>query len=78
MSLTPSAVADDARGIRQFVVGTGGASLRDFGTVKANSEIRGSGTHGVIKLTLGLSNYSWQFIPVAGKTFTDSGTGTCH
>jgi hypothetical protein len=75
---TPSAVADEARGIRQFVVGTGGASLRSFGTVKANSEIRNSSTHGVLKLTLGLSSYTWQFIPVAGKTFTDSGSGTCH
>lgn len=75
---TPSAVADDARGIRQFVVGTGGASLRSFGTVRANSQVRNSSTHGVIKLTLGLSAYSWQFIPVAGKTFTDSGTGSCH
>ncbi len=75
---TPSAVADDARGIRQFVVGTGGASLRSFGTVKANSEIRNSSSHGVIKLTLGLSSYSWQFVPVAGKTFTDSGSNACH
>ncbi len=75
---TPSAVADDARGIRQFVVGTGGASLVGFGTVKANSQVRNSSTHGVIKLTLGTSAYSWQFIPVAGNTFTDSGTGSCH
>jgi len=75
---TPAAVADDARGIRQFVVGTGGASLRSFGTVKANSQIRNSSTLGVLKLTLGLSSYSWQFVPVAGKTFTDSGSETCH
>ncbi len=75
---TPSAGADDAGGIRQFVVGTGGASLRSFGTVKANSQVRSSAAHGVLKLTLSLSNYSWQFIPVAGRTFTDSGTGSCH
>jgi len=75
---TPTAVADDARGIRQIVVGTGGASLRSFGTVKANSQVRSSSAHGALKLTLGLSSYSWQFIPVAGRTFTDSGAGTCH
>jgi hypothetical protein len=75
---TPSAVADDARGIRQFVVGTGGVSLRSFGTVKANSEVRNSSAYGVIRLTLGMSAYSWQFIPVAGMTFADSGSGSCH
>jgi hypothetical protein len=75
---TPTAAANDTQGIRQFVVGTGGASLRSFATIRANSEVRNSSTHGVLKLTLGLSNYSWQFIPVAGKSFTDSGSGTCH
>jgi hypothetical protein len=75
---TPTAAANDAQGIRQFVVGTGGASLRSFATIRANSEVRNSSTHGVLKLTLGLANYSWQFIPVAGKSFTDSGSGTCH
>jgi hypothetical protein len=75
---TPSGAGNSATGIRQFVVGTGGASLRSFGTVKANSQVRNSGTHGVIKLTLGSASYDWQFIPIAGKTFTDSGTGTCH
>jgi hypothetical protein len=65
-------------GIRQFVVGTGGASLRSFGTVRANSQVRNSTTHGVIKLTLSATGYAWQFIPIAGKTFADSGTGACH
>jgi hypothetical protein len=75
---TPSGAANAATGIRQFVVGTGGASLRSFGTVRANSQVRNSSTQGVIKLTLGASGYDWQFIPIAGKTFTDAGTGTCH
>ena len=75
---TPAGASSAAKGIRQFVVGTGGASLRSFGTVKANSQVRNSGTHGVLKLTLDNASYSWQFIPIAGKTFTDSGTGTCH
>ena len=65
-------------GIREFVVGTGGASLRGFATIRANSQVRNSATHGVIKFTLGDAAYTWQFIPIAGKTFKDSGSGTCH
>jgi hypothetical protein len=37
-----------------------------------------SGTYGVLKLTLDASSYSWQFVPIAGQTFTDSGTEVCH
>ena len=74
----PDAVADDARGIRQFTVGTGGRSHYIFGTIKANSEVREGNTYGVLKLTLRAGGYDWQFIPVAGASFTDSGTGTCH
>jgi hypothetical protein len=75
---TPAGASSAARGIREFVVGTGGASLRSFGTVRANSQVRNSSTHGVIKFTLTDAGYSWQFIPIAGKTFTDSGSGVCH
>lgn len=74
----PNGKADAARGIRQFVVGTGGASLRGFFATKANSEVRNSSTWGVLKLTLEPGAYRWQFVPVAGKTFTDAGSGTCH
>jgi PKD repeat protein len=75
---TPDRVRDDARGIRQFIVGTGGANIQGTPTVIApNSEVR-DGTRGVLKFTLGDGTYSWQFIPIAGKTFTDSGSGTCH
>jgi hypothetical protein len=35
-------------------------------------------TPGVLKLTLEPAGYDWEFIAVAGKTFTDSGTGSCH
>jgi len=67
-----------ARGIRQFVVGTGGKSHYGFGTPIANSEKRNSDTYGVIKLTLHSTSYDWKFIPEAGKTFTDSGSQACH
>jgi len=75
---TPDAAADSARGIREFVVGTGGKSHRPFGVTKANSEVRNADAYGVLKLTLKTKGYDWQFIPEAGKSFTDSGSGTCH
>jgi len=75
---TPLAKPDPARGIREFVVGTGGKSHRPFAPPHANSEVRNTDTFGVLKLTLRSGAYDWQFIPEAGKTFTDSGTGSCH
>jgi acid phosphatase type 7 len=69
---------DTARGLRQFVVGTGGKGYRSFGTVVANSEVRNNTTYGVLKLTLNATSYNWKFVPEAGKTFTDSGTTACH
>ncbi len=74
---TPDGQLDSARGIRQFVVGTGGAGFNPFGTIVANSEAR-SIDHGVLKLTLYSTSYAWRFIPRSGATFTDSGTTACH
>ncbi len=67
----------DPSGIREFVVGTGGTSERAFSALRANSEVRNRDTWGVLKLTLHATSYDWQFVPVAGKTFTDSGSGAC-
>jgi hypothetical protein len=75
---TPLAKPDPERGIREFVVGTGGKNHRPFTTPHANSEVRNADTFGVLKLTLRPGAYDWQFIPEAGKSFTDSGTGSCH
>ena len=75
---TPSGAVDTARGIRQFVVGTGGKNHYGFTTVIPNSEVRNSDTYGVLKLALHPSSYDWNFVPEAGKTFTDSGSGSCH
>jgi hypothetical protein len=74
----PSARPDPQRGIREFVVGTGGKSHRPFGRALPNSEVRNSDTFGVLKLTLHANGYDWEFVPEAGKTFADSGSGTCH
>jgi len=66
------------RGIREFVVGTGGASHGEFRKIKDNSQVRNDKTYGVLKLTLRPTNYSWKFVPVEDKTFTDSGNTTCN
>jgi hypothetical protein len=74
----PDGRADPHRGIREFVAGTGGRHTRAFNDPVPNSEIRRTGIFGVLKFTLHPTSYEWQFIPVAGKSFSDSGTGVCH
>jgi calcineurin-like phosphoesterase family protein len=69
---------DRSRGIREFVVGTGGAFPTGISSAKPNSEVRQNNTFGVLKLTLHASSYDFKFVPEAGRTFTDSGTGACH
>ena len=63
---TPDGTRDDARGIRQFVVGTGGTGFRSVSTPIANSETTNDDTFGVLKLTLSPGGYAWEFVPVAG------------
>jgi hypothetical protein len=75
---TPKGAGDAAFGIRQFTVGTGGASHYRFGRARPNSEVRDAKTYGLLKLTLHKSGYDWQFVPEPGRKFTDSGTGACH
>lgn len=75
---TPSGTLDTTRGIREFIVGSGGANHTSVVQVAANSEVRNVDTFGVMKVTLHSASYDWQFVPEAGKTFTDSGTTACH
>ncbi len=66
-------------GLREFVVGTGGASHYRFpGPPRPNSQVRDSTTFGVIVLTLYEDRYEWEFVPVGGGTFLDAGSGVCH
>jgi len=75
---TPSAVSGPAvRGLRQFVVGTGGAASYAFGQPVKNSQVRLTGRPGVLKLSLQPGRYSWQFVSVDGRV-RDSGTNACH
>jgi hypothetical protein len=75
---TPDGVADSAKGIREFVVGTGGEKLMAFKSTADNSEAGDENTYGVLKLTLHPTGYDWKFVPVAGESFTDSGSDSCH
>ena len=74
----PSGQADPAQGIREFVVGTGGAELRNFGSIKPNSEVRVEQRNGVLKMTLHPEGYDWQFVTAPDVTVADSGSGQCH
>jgi hypothetical protein len=66
------------QGLRQFVVGTGGASHYNFGSLLPASQNRNADTFGVLKLTLRPDGYDWEFIPVPGGAFTDSGSTSCY
>jgi 3',5'-cyclic AMP phosphodiesterase CpdA len=70
--------ADPQRGIRNFVVGTGGAALYPLGTIHPNSEVRDNTTHGILRLTLGRDAYEWAFVPVGGGPPRDGGRASCH
>ncbi|SNT63708.1 Calcineurin-like phosphoesterase [Asanoa hainanensis] len=76
--MNPSGGLDNSRGLRSFVAGMGGADHYGFGTIQPNSQARNSDTFGVLKFTLHSNSYDWQFVPQSGKTYNDSGTGSCH
>jgi hypothetical protein len=74
----PSGQADPAQGIQEFVVGTGGAELRNFGAIKPNSEVQIAGVNGVLEMTLRPDGYDWQFVTAPDGAVADSGSGQCH
>jgi hypothetical protein len=75
---TPQRVADPAKGIRAFVVGTGGIGFYPFTDTAANSEARSDSSYGVLQMTLRDGSYDWKFQNTGGTAFTDAGTDTCH
>jgi hypothetical protein len=77
--LGATGTADRARGVREFVVGTGGGILRTFENPPLpTTAIRNDSTWGVLLLTLLADKYAWKFLAVTGGGFTDSGVGACH
>jgi hypothetical protein len=74
----PDGRLDEARGIRQFVVGTGGAPFYDFrGEMDPNSEVHQNEVHGVLRLAFHDDGYDWEFVGT-GEGFSDKGSGRCH
>jgi Big-like domain-containing protein/invasin-like protein len=76
--MKPDGTADPALGLREFIVGTGGDGGGSPTSIFPLSEVRNGDTRGVLKLYLYDDSYAWKFVPIAGKTFTDSGSAACH
>ena len=74
---SPSGQLEPERGVRQFIVGTGGHRHRSLAFIQPNSEARDTEVFGVLKLTLHPDRYDWELIPIDGQTFTDSGSAAC-
>lgn len=74
----PDGAPDNVRGIRQFIVGTGGRNHQTLGPALPNTEVRQNTSFGVLKLVLHETSYDWEFVSAAGGSFTDSGSRACH
>lgn len=75
--LSPRGEVEFGRGVREFVVGTGGRSRYPFMALHPSSEVQNSDTYGVLMLTLHPASYEWEFVPERGRTFTDRGSARC-
>jgi acid phosphatase type 7 len=80
--MDPNGNLNLARGIRQWVVGTGGKNqgivADPFINVLPTSEAREGQTYGILELTLHPDGYTFAFVPELGGSILDSGSGTCH
>jgi hypothetical protein len=74
----PSDQIDRARGIRSFVVGSGGIGFYPFTGPDGNAAASTAATYGALKLVLRRGAYDWKFIRAGGAEFSDAGTATCH
>jgi len=73
----PDGAPDPRFGLRQFIVGTGGAPMTQPVRRAPNSEAVVL-TFGLLRLTLEAQSYRWDFLSVDGGAIRDSGTGSCH
>ncbi len=76
--MKPNGTLDAANGIRTFIVGTGGIGGGNVSSSHPLTETADGGTRGVLKMYLYDDSYAWKFIPIAGKTYSDSGSAACH
>ncbi len=68
----------DPNGIRTFIVGSGGIGGGGVSNQHPLTELANGDTRGVLKMYLYEDSYAWRFIPIQGKTFTDTGSVACH
>jgi acid phosphatase type 7 len=77
--LGPTGAVNRADGIRQFVVGTGGANFTGLGAARVNgSEVAQNTSFGVLRLALHPTSYDWRFVPAPPGAFRDSGSQSCR
>ena len=74
---------DQAGGMRQFVVGTGGAYSTPFLLTVKHSEARDASRNGVLRLRLREDGYDWEFLEAAPPSLPnasppDHGSAACH
>jgi len=78
----PSSRVDTAKGIRAFIVGTGGKSHSKLASPSLpNLQASNDTTFGVLGMTLHPTSYEWNYVqayPVTSSPFTDTGTTNCH
>lgn len=74
----PTGTLDEAFGITEFVVGTGGASHYSIENVEPNSARRRANAFGVLRLRLRVDSFTWRFVATPSSSFTDSGSADCH
>jgi 3',5'-cyclic AMP phosphodiesterase CpdA len=77
LRMTPGGTPDPERGIRSFVVGTGGARHYRFLRRVAGSAYRLDQTWGVLRLTLRADRYAWEFLATDGRVL-DRGGEACR
>ncbi len=73
--MDPNGTLDRAKGIREYIVGTGGRNFTKFVKNEVNSEARNDSSFGVLKLTLHSGSFDTEFIPISGSSYTDKLTG---
>lgn len=66
-------------GVREFIVGTGGRSIRDSeGGNHPSSQRRIETTLGVLRLVLRADGYDWRFLSASADPATDAGSDICR
>jgi hypothetical protein len=79
VAMTPTGLRDPAKGIREFIVGTGGNGHTALNTASVpNREAANDKAYGVLRLTLHPAGYEWQFLSTQKVPYNDAGADSCH